>query len=502
MALDAGTGAARCFIVSLDGKTSYDTYQEWQYSYPEEASPGGSEFDPHAFWQIFINLIKRTLTEHNLSSEQVLGISSTCQREGIVLLDKFGNELYAGPNTDARAPTYSNDIALKFGEIINANSGHWPFPMFAPYRLLWFKEKKPEIYKSIKTMLLINDWILYRLSGKKSSEPSNGNETLLMDLRTQQWNRKLIENLQLLPDIFPPIVASGTCIGHVSREVAEVTGLKTGTPVIAGGADTQCALLGTGSINEGQITTVFGSYAPSQMVVSTPIIDQHCRIWSGCHVVPNKWVVESTAMEAGAAFRWIRDVFYEGGDTNKYREMDDEASHVPVGARGIQAFIGPRVPDYKNLKFFVRGGFFFSLPPVPGSANRSDFTRSVLESIAYGVRANIDRIKLVTGIPASQLRICGGLSKSKTLHEILANVMNMPVLLPEQKEGSAMGACLCAAIGSQQMKSFQEAVSAMVHPDRILEPEKEKVEAYKDLYGNWYPLLPLVHGEEGLGDIK
>ena len=176
MALDAGTGAARCFLVSLDGQSSYDAYQEWQYSYPEDAQPGGVEFDPENFWKIFATLISRTLQENGISGDQVVGISSTSQREGVVFLDQHGRELYGGPNIDIRAPLNADTLAAVHGEQIYASSGHWPFPMFAPYRLLWFQEHKPRVYDSIATVLLLNDWILYRLSGEKFSEPSNGNE--------------------------------------------------------------------------------------------------------------------------------------------------------------------------------------------------------------------------------------------------------------------------------------------------------------------------------------
>jgi autoinducer-2 kinase len=501
MALDAGTGAARCFLVSLDGRTSYDSYQEWQYIYPPEAQPGGAEFDPNLFWNIFTTLIQKAIKESGVQGNRIVGISSTSQREGVIFLDKAGQELYAGPNIDMRSPSKPEIIEELYGNQIYESSGHWPFPMFAPYRLLWFKEHKPKVFQSIATVLLINDWILYKLSGEKASEPSNGNETLLMNLESFHWNEKLIENLGLPTNIFPKIIPSGTMLGSVTAGAAKATGLEKGTPVVTGGADTQCALLGTGSIKEGQVTTVLGTYAPSQMVVSRPIIDPKHRAWSGSHVVDGCWVVESTAMEAGQAFRWVRDVFYDGGGTDKYTLMDGEAMSSPIGAHGVQSFIGPRTPDYTHLKFDVRGGFYFNLPPSTGSARRADFSRSVLESIAYSIRANLERIVSITNLPIKSLSICGGLSKSKTLREALTNVLNVPVNIPEQKEGSAMGAALCASVGGSQIKSFQGAVEEMVHWECTIVPEKAKVSQYENLYNQWITVLPQVHGEEGLGEL-
>jgi len=501
MALDAGTGAARCFLIALDGNVSYEAYEEWQYEYPPEAQPGGAQFDPQQFWGIFARLIQRALKENNITAEQIVGASSTSQREGIVLLDSSGRELYAGPNIDMRAPANFPQIAQVYGEEIYQVSGHWPFPMFAPYRLLWFREHRPDIYQKIDCMLMLNDWVLYRLSGEKVSEPSNATETLLYDIKHHRWADHLIRHLELPEHIFPPVMPSGTQIGVVTRSASAETGLLPGTPVISGGADTQCALLGTGSINQGQVSTVIGTFAPSQMVLDEPLIDPFYRSWSGCHVVPEKWVVESTAMEAGQSFRWVRDVFYAGGDTKKYSLMDLEASNSPIGSRGVMAFIGPRVPDYRCLKFDVRGGFFFNLPPAPGSYSRADFARAVLESIAYGIRANVERLQRITGVKVKTLSICGGISKSIAFRGILANVMNITVRIPQYKEGSALGAALCAAVGCKRVSNYGEAVEQLVRWEVEVEPSADRVEAYEALYRQWLSFLPVVHGTIGLGEI-
>ncbi len=501
MALDAGTGAARCFLVSLDGRECHEAYQEWAYEYPPDAQPGGAEFSPRLFWGVFVGLIRRVLRESRIASAQVVGVSSTCQREGVVFLDRGGMELYAGPNIDMRAPANAEELAQTYGDAIYRISGHWPFPMFAPYRLLWFKERRPDIYSKIDCMLLINDWILYRLCGERASEPSNAVETLLFNLTERQWARELIERLGLPYQIFPPVFPSGTQIGGVTRRSAQETGLREGTPVITGGADTQCALLGTGSIKPGQASTVLGTFAPSQIVVDRPVIDPRRRTWSGCHVVPDRWVVESTAMETGQSFRWVRDVFFGGGDTGQYSRMDQEAATSPLGARGIQAFVGPRVPNYSNLKFNVRGGFYFNLPPLQDNAGRADFTRSVLESVAYGVRANIERLESVSGVSTGTLAITGGLSKSLVLREALANTMNKPIGVPRNKEGSALGAALCASVGSRRFSSFEEAVKCMVQWETVVSSQKEKADRYEQLYRAWLERMPEAYGAGNLGEI-
>jgi autoinducer-2 kinase len=195
-------------------------------------------------------------------------------------------------------------------------------------------------------------------------------------------------------------------------------------------------------------------------------------------------------------------VFYGGGGTDQYPVIDRDACSVPIGSRGVRSFLGPRVPDYTHIEFNVRGGFYFNLPPAPGSASRADFARAALESVGYGIRANVERVAAITGVPVKDLAVCGGLSKSLAVREVLPNVLNMPVKVAEQKEGSAMGAALCAAVGSGRMPSFQDAARDMVRLEVMLEPEPEKVALYEALYQEWRSSVLEVHGASHMGELE
>ena len=496
MALDFGTGAGRCFIVSLDGQVSYDQYQEWAYDYPQEAQPGGSQFDPQVFWGIFTDLIRRTIQTSGIDPQRIVGISSTAQREGVVFLDEQGEELYAGPNLDMRAPDSAADFDARFAERIHQTCGHWPFPMFAPYRLLWFKEKQPQVFEKIKSVLLLNNWILYRLCGQKGTEPSNGIETVLMDLKTRDWDVDLIRDIGFDPSLFPPVAESGTVIGNVTEQIAQETGLVVGTPVVLGGADTQCALLGTAAVNPGDAGVVLGTFGPVQMVVPRPIISEPELIWSGCHTVPEAWVIESTTMETGQTFRWIRDVFYASESVDTYSLMNQEASLSPPGANGVRAYIGPRLPNYRKLEFVVPGGFVTQLPPTPGTVSRGDFARAALEAVAFGVRLNVERLQRVSGMAVSVLRVSGGLSKSDLLMQILADLIGVPVSVPLQKEGSALGAAICAGVGAGVFEDMHSGAKQLVSFENEFYPAESSV--YEDLYQQWLSDYKKMYGENTL----
>ncbi len=495
MALDFGTGAGRCYLISVDGQQSFEQYSEWEYSYPPEAQPGGSEFNAEEFWDILSNLIRRTIKKAGIDPAQIIAVSSTSQREGVVFLDKNGKELYAGPNLDMRAPRNSSEFEAQFAESIHASSGHWPMPMFLPYRLLWFKENKPEIYEKIDSIVLLNNWILFRLSGERITDPSNGVETLLVDLKKRDWNSPLIKELGFPERYFPPVYESGTFIGKVTTKAAAETGLSAGTAVVSGGADSQCGLLGNGAVAEGEIGVTLGTYGPLQMVLNNPVIAKPELTWSGCHVVPNTWVIESTSMEAGQTFRWIRDIFYANEIGDVYTLMEKEASTAPPGSNGLKAYIGPRLPNYRNLDFNCSGGFVTQLPATPGRVARKDFSRAALEAVAYGVKLNVDRLQRVAGLALLDLRACGGLTKSRTLLQIMANLLQVPVFVPKQKEGSALGAAICAGVGANIFKSMIEGAQVCVKEDLLLQPEYESGSVYQELFADWKQHYKIMYGE-------
>lgn len=498
LALDFGTGAGRCFLVSLDGKESHDGYREWSYTYPEEAQPGGSEFDPGEFWGIFARLIRTTLENSGVAPDQIVGISSTSQREGVVFLDAAGQELYAGPNLDMRAPSHLEAFQAEFAERLHQNAGHWPFPMFLPYRLLWFKEHKPALYQQIDSVLLLNNWLLYRLCGEKAAEPSNGVETLLVNLETRDWESGLIEALDFPEEIFPPVFESGTVIGEVTVQASDETGLRVGTPVVLGGADTQCALLGTAALQPGDVGVPLGTFGPVQLVVDRPIISAPELIWSGCHTVPEHWVIESTTMEVGQTFRYVRDSFYGSTSLDTYELMNREAEASPPGARGVKAYLGPRLPNYRHLKFDISGGFVVSLPPAPGSAARGDFSRAALEAVAYGVRLNMERLQRVSDQDVSVLRVSGGLSQSALLMQIMADLIGVRITVPVNKEASALGAAVCAGVGAGLYDFMEQGTERLVRWDQQLEPSAERSGRYRELFEDWKADYHKMYGEDTL----
>lgn len=481
LVLDAGTGGGRAVIYDTAGRRLAAAYREWGYLRPADGGPLALEFDPDQFWAILGECIQEALARAGGHAERVLAVSATSQREGIVLVDGMGREVYAGPNLDRRAQEEGEALAQQWGEEIYRSSGHWPTAMFAPARLWWLRSRRPHVYGEARHLLLMNDWILYRLSGRMVSEPTNGAETLCLDVKDRCWNYSLVEKLGLDAALLCPLVAPGTAVGEVTEAAAADTGLEVGTPVVAGAADTQAALLGAGVLEAGEAGIVSGSSTPVQLVVDEYVLDPQHRTWTSCHAVPGRWVVEGNAGGTGSVHRWLRDALEYGS----YDEMERAAESVPPGCGGMRCFLGPRV-IYRPGVLEVPGSILGVGPDWVGDGClRLYLARGVLENVAFAVRANLDLVEAVAGRRATRLVLTGGGSRSRLLCQLVADVCGRPVTVPEDPETTSRGAAMCAGVGVGLFWSLEEAARRWPAGGRKIEPSARASE-YADYYRDWY----------------
>ncbi|MGE5123274.1 MAG: FGGY-family carbohydrate kinase [Acidobacteriaceae bacterium] len=493
MALDAGSGAGRCVLVNLHTREMHSAYQEWGYTIPPGLGMMAVDFDPAEFWRILGEVSRQAMSKAGIQPEQVVAVSSTSQREGIVLLDDNGNELYAGPNRDYRAVIEGMQLINTYGDELYHRSGHFPASMTGAARLLWCRNHSPQTYEQVRHLQSINDWILFRLSHEYACEPTNAAETSLYDLSSQDWAYDIIEKLELPKEVFPPVFPTGTKIGVVTPQASIETGLRPGTPVVIGGADTQCGLLGCGTIKPNQVAAISGTTTPVQLVTDSPTHDPSGRLWGGAHVVPGLCVVESNAGGSGSVYQWYRDSFFEdaiercrtsGG--SPYEVMNAEAALSQPGCLGVQSYVGTMIFNAKTLSM-PPNVIILGMSPLSSSgvSSRPLVTRAVLESLAFAVKANLLQVLDLVGSQPAAIEVCGGLANSRLYLEILANTLQLPVRVPQIKEGTAMGAAISAAIGGGIFHTFDEGVEALVHIEAEIGPDERLCRQYQSFYRKW-----------------
>ncbi len=451
----------------------------------EDIDGFAKRFDMDDLWNKIKLGIKDVLKENK--PENIIGISSCGQRIATVFLDKNGKEIYGGPNTDIRGIDSAYLIEDEFSdeELFNI-TGHSPSLMFTLARLLWFQEEEEEQYKEIKKVLMLDDWIVYKLTGEFVSDFTSASESQFFDIRKRKWSHEIIEAFDFDPDLFPKIVGPGTLIGDLKSDLISNFDLKPNKiPIIKGCGDTQANLLGMGVIEDGNIGISLGTTAPVHLVVNEPFIDQDLNFWSECHAVKNKWLIEANTGGTGRAYDWFKDAFLIDPTLNGDDLINTYLKKTPPGASSTYAYLGLELMAVKDQTSIKRGVFIFTPPSMVGEdlPRIENFARSVIENICYGILENSQALQEFT---KSEIKTScsGGMSKSTEFCKILANVLNTEISVPQCKDSAFIGNAMNTLIGLDLYQDYGTMVKDLIKFEKFtVDPSISR--AYKTMYTEW-----------------
>ncbi|MBR0598704.1 autoinducer-2 kinase [Sinanaerobacter chloroacetimidivorans] len=490
MAIDAGTGSVRAVLFDTEGNQLYVAQREWEHK-EDPRYPGSMDFDWVHNWNLASKCLKEAIRESGIHPEEIAGIATTSMREGIVLYDEAGREIWACANVDAR----SNEEVIQLKKIseqlekeIYLPSGQ-TFALGALPRLLWVKNHLPDIYEKTTTITMFNDWLIAKLTGLLTSEPSNSCTAGIFDLKTRAWLPEIAQKCELKTDIFPPVYESGTRVGEVSAKCAEETGLAAGTPVVTGGGDAQLGCVGVGLVEPNQGAIFGGSFWQFEFNTNEVKTDADCRVRVNCHAVPGLWQYEALAFYPGLIMRWYRDAFCqmevkEAVETHQdpYDLMNREAAKIPPGSYGMQCIFSD-VMNFIHWKHASPAFINFSLNAE--KFNRYTFYRALMENAALVTKGNVDLVYEVTGNRPDQVIFASGASKSPIWCQILSDVLGIPVKVPKVKEATALGAAIVAGAGVGIYESASIAAKTLVQWEAEYRPDFENHKIYHQLYESW-----------------
>lgn len=487
MAIDAGTGSVRAVIFDTLGNQISVAQKEWTHI-EEEGVPNSMSFDFAANWLLVCECIREALKSANLKGEDIAALSATSMREGIVLYDKEGSELWAVANVDARADKevrYLKENFKGIEEEFYKESGQ-TFALGAIPRILWLKNNRAEIYERVAKISMIGDWILARLCGVIATDPSNGGTTGIFSLKNRDWVDKMAAKVGLKDDIFPKVLEVGTLMGSVMDNASKESGLSINTKVVMGGGDVQLGSAGLGVVEVGQVAILGGSFW--QQVVNidknTPSpLDMNIRV--NPHVIPNLSQAEGITFFSGLVMRWFRDAFCDmeklqakeqGVDV--YALMEEKAAKVPAGSYGILPIFSDSM---KYSKWYHAAPSFLNLSINPEICNRASMFRSLQENAAIVSSINLDKIKEFTGIKIETIVFAGGASKGNLWSQIVADVTGCRVKIPRVREATALGAAMAAGVGAGIYRDMVSAAKELVVWDKTYEPNMENKKVYDEI---------------------
>jgi len=495
MAIDAGTGSIRAVIFDVEGNQIGCVQKEWKHN-EDPKFPGSMDFDWKVNWELTCSCIKEVLLETGIEASKIAGVSTTCMREGIVLYDGQGKELWACANVDARArdevlqlkqidPNLEKEIYLKSGQT---------YALGALPRLLWVKNKLPEVYEKTAYVGMINDWIIFRLSGVLAVEPSNGSTTGLFDLKSRKWDIDIARRCGIRDDIFPKVIECGEIAAKVSAAGAAQSGLAEGTLLVAGGGDCQLGALGVGVVDVNEAVVFGGSFWQYEFNTDSPLCSSKYDIRVNCHALPNLWQYEAIAFNPGLVMRWFRDAFCseekrlaEEKNIDPYALLDNEALSVPAGSYGMICTFSD-IMNYINWKHASPAFINFELNP--DKYNKYTFYRAIMENACLVTLGHLQLVEQATGKRPGKIVFAGGAAKSKLWPQILSDVLGIPVDVPVVKEATALGAAIMAGKGIGLYPSVKEAAGNLVKIEKTYIPNKKNREIYDNAFNNWKAAYP------------
>ncbi len=494
MAIDAGTGSVRAVIFDTKGNQISVAGREWIHL-EVEGVPNSMTFDIKKNWELVLWCIQTALQEAGLQGSDILAVSATSMREGIVVYDKEGNAIWGVANVDARADNEVRYLKEQFEGIeerFYAESGQ-TFALGALPRLLWLQKHEPELYDKVASISMIGDWILAKLSGMIATDPSNGGTTGIFSLQQRDWQPDMAQQVGLKADIFPPVLEPGEVMGHVTPQAAKETGLAVGTKVVMGGGDVQLGAAGLGVVKEGQAAILGGSFWQQVVNIKStikPPKDMSIRV--NPHVIEGLSQAEGITFFSGLIMRWFRDAFCDlekleakerGVDV--YAVLEEKAKSVPVGSHGIM----PIFSDSMNYgKWYHASPSFLNLSIDPEVCNKASMFRSLEENACIVSAINLEKIKAFTELEIEEIVFAGGASKGELWCQILADVTGCTIKIPKVTEATSLGAAMCAGVGAGIYEHLESAAQKLVTWDKTYHPNPKNHQAYQEIQQQWQNL--------------
>jgi len=483
LGVDVSTTATKAVAVDESGAVRGVGTSEYPFHAPR---PLWSEQPAERWWTAACEAIPRALAAAGASGAEVAAVGLTGQMHGLVLLDAADAVLRPAILwNDQRTATECDEIRALVGpERLIAITGNDAVTGLTAPKLLWVRRHEPDVWARTAHVLLPKDFVRLQLTGDHGLDKADGAGTLLFDLAARDWSPEILAALGIDRAWLPPTFEGPAVTGVVTGTAAAATGLRAGTPVVAGGGDQAANGVGVGAVDPATWALSLGTSGVVFAPTDRPAFEPAGRINAFCHAVPDRWHLMSVMLSAAGSLRWLRDAVAPGV---AFGDLVAAAGDVPAGSDGLlflPYLTGERAPHPDPL---ARGAFV----GLTLGHERRHLTRAVLEGVAFGLRDGLDLI-VATGIAApATIRGSGGGTASAVWTQILADVLGAEIATVSTTEGAAYGASLLAAVGAGWFPSVESATAACVtaRPVAAPGPDRERYRALHATYRSLYPAL-------------
>jgi xylulokinase len=519
LGIDIGTGGTRALIIDDRGRMLASATED----HAPFVSPqlGWAEQDPRDWWRACTLAVQSALRQAGIEPQRIACVGFSGQMHGAVLLDQH-DELVRPAIIwcDQRTESQVSELESLFGHdrLIQLTCNP-PLTNFTLTKLLWVRENEPANWQRVAHIMLPKDYVRFRLTGERAIDVADASGTLLLDVAHRRWSQEVADTTEIDRRLLPSLFESHQVCGKVSSRGAEETGLKRGTPVVAGAGDQAAGAVGMGIVRPGMVSATIGTSGVVFAATDAAVLDPRGRLHTFCHAVPGRWHVMGVTQAAGLSLRWFRDCFGLGDERHNPgprvdhklhreadREVDGEADRVP-SRRGRypyeqlceEAATAPSGSDGLLWAPYLMGertphndpSARAALVGLSASHTRAHIIRAILEGVAFSLKDSLT-IFHELNIPVERIRIGGGGARSGLWRQIQADVFGHAVEMVAAEEGAAFGAAILAGVGAGNWQSVDEACAEVVRIALEVQPNPQHSAALDDAYQSYRGLYPAL----------
>ena len=478
LGIDIGTTGTKCTIYRTNGEQAAHAYTEYPMIHPHEA---WTEQDPHRWWEAVIQNLSDIFKNQGINNSQIAAIGLSCTN-AVTLVDQEGEPVYNAighqdKRADAQVEWLKEHVGEELVETITGNKidkGSFCLPS-----IKWIFDNKPEAVSRAYKILMPSGYIIQKLTGRFTMNKPRMSLTILDDIRKGNWSKEIAEKAGIPISMLPDPCDPAEIVGTVTKEAAAATGLLEGTPVSGGCLDTVVSTMASGAVDKGDIALTIGSSGRICYISDTLGSDR--RMLMSRSPFEGLYTIVQSTDNAGVSLRWFRDVFGESArakakeqSISVYDYMDALAGSVPAGCDGLlylPYLAGEKSPIWDSD---ARGVFFgMSL-----NSNYNTFIRAIMEGVAFSIRDCIEIIPKNGASVSSPIPFGGGASRSPLWCQIVADVLNRPIIQLETAETETLGDMMIAAqsIGIPEIDKYFG--KKLASNGRLFRPVPENVSEY------------------------
>lgn len=449
---------------------------------------GWSERDANQMWRDTCEMIREVIDKSGIDSTHILGVGCTGHGNGLYLVDGNGTPVRNAINSaDYRAQKYIDHWKAEGVDAIAlplTAQCLWPGQPNA--LMAWLRDHESETIQNSRWILMAKDYIRMKLTGEFLAEISDMSGTSLMNVISGRYDHRVLEifGLEQINSLLPPLIHSSDLAGHINREAALLTGLKEGTPVAGGMFDIDACALASGLTDENQMSLVAGTWGNNQYISHTPLVDKELFMTS-CYSIPGWYLMLEGSPTSVSNLEWFIKTFLsrekeEMGDLF-FDWMDEQMALVAPESSNILFLPFLYGCNQKaNLKACFYG--------FEGTDSRSGMIRAVYEGIVFSHRYHVDRLLKFRNKP-EVIRCTGGATRSAVWMQLFADIIGIPMEIPEGTQLGALGAAMAAAVCAGIYRDLPETVKRMVTIQQRFDPDVERQSIYDQKYQQYKNLM-------------